>query len=676
LLNIFISYSRDDDDAVSSLARDLRQAGAEIMLDKGFSGGETWWTSVLEQIHACAVFVFALSNKSIQAKHCRAELDYAKTLGLPILPVQIGEIASYRDDPMLASQRIDYRNPQISDAMTLVAALHRCAASHTAPPDPLPEPPPHPYGYLRGFAAEIDSPDELSSSRQSAILRELNEALRQEDDGVRQYLKDLLRALRNRADVTYATYTAAGASLQDAPHETTGTHTMGSQSTAAFPRPDSVPTTTLRIDREPTATLRRVDPAGFDRAPTFHEDVHFTVYRPRVVRPLEWTPLLAFAHLGEPPLGADPIEDPIRQVEERARTILGDRIGIYKPVSQDSTVGLPEDAEITFALDLPGFDVDANYQTFLWINAFHMVQFQVRATPRLNGQMARGRLLIHHGIILLAELQLSIRVDAQAPVGARLDEAPASVRPYRKIFPSYSHADTAVVAEFERYVEALGDRYLRDVRELRSGEVWDARLCDFIKEADVFQLFWSHNAMASRYVEREWRYALSLNRPQFIRPTYWEEPMPRRADVPPAELGRIHFYPLGKKIPVPESAPTAAPASARSLEPALGARPPRSAAPPSRSAPAGPRTQYSPLPPGYLPTPQRAEPPPPQYGQAAGAQYDRPAAPRYDQVAPPQRHSPGSGSRSAGSRSDWLWFCAGAAIVLIVVLIIVVLAMS
>jgi hypothetical protein len=107
------------------------------------------------------------------------------------------------------------------------------------------------------------------------------------------------------------------------------------------------------------------------------------------------------------------------------------------------------------------------------------------------------------------------------------------------------------VAEFERYVEALGDRYLQDVRDRRSGELWNGRLRDFIREADVFQLFWSWNAMESRFVEHEWRYALSLNRPQFVRPTYWEEPMPKGDGVPPPELGRIHFYPLGKTFPSP-----------------------------------------------------------------------------------------------------------------------------
>ena len=129
-------------------------------------------------------------------------------------------------------------------------------------------------------------------------------------------------------------------------------------------------------------------------------------------------------------------------------------------------------------------------------------------------------------------------------------------------FPSYSHRDSAIVEQFERFAEASGDEYLRDVRALRSGEEWDPRLRDFIDEAHVFQLFWSREAMASPNVADEWRYALSLNRPGFIRPTYWEQPMPTSPGLPPKELGRFHFHPFDKAILSPQRLDAAAAISA------------------------------------------------------------------------------------------------------------------
>ena len=76
---------------------------------------------------------------------------------------------------------------------------------------------------------------------------------------------------------------------------------------------------------------------------------------------------------------------------------------------------------------------------------------------------------------------------------------------------------------------------------LRAGEVWDQRLLEIIKQADVFQLFWSWNALSSPLVREEWRQALALNRPHFVRPVYWEEPLPEQAGLPPVELRRLHF---------------------------------------------------------------------------------------------------------------------------------------
>ena len=108
-------------------------------------------------------------------------------------------------------------------------------------------------------------------------------------------------------------------------------------------------------------------------------------------------------------------------------------------------------------------------------------------------------------------------------------EAPPRAEPvqrYRKIFPSYSHRDSAVVESFAVAARALGDQYLQDVLTLRAGERWDARLLELIEDADVFQLFWSSNSMGSPHCRDEWDHALALQRPLFIRPIYWEDPLP------------------------------------------------------------------------------------------------------------------------------------------------------
>ncbi len=147
------------------------------------------------------------------------------------------------------------------------------------------------------------------------------------------------------------------------------------------------------------------------------------------------------------------------------------------------------------------------------------------------------------GVLLIAEVSLNIRV------GCPAEAAPSGLeraRPYRRIFFSYSHCDTAVVEQVEQVLSSLGDEVMRDARALRSGEVWGERIEQMIRDAEIFQLFWSTNSMTSEFVSKEWRYALTLARPNFIRPTYWEQPMPELPDIdlPPAELRRLHFHPL------------------------------------------------------------------------------------------------------------------------------------
>jgi hypothetical protein len=99
---------------------------------------------------------------------------------------------------------------------------------------------------------------------------------------------------------------------------------------------------------------------------------------------------------------------------------------------------------------------------------------------------------------------------------------------------------------FEWIAVATGDEYLRDKTHLRAGEVWSERLRQMIDQANLFQLFWSRNAMKSDFVRAEYEYALALGRAGFIRPTYWEDPLPedRTRGLPPESLKSLHFVRL------------------------------------------------------------------------------------------------------------------------------------
>jgi hypothetical protein len=298
--------------------------------------------------------------------------------------------------------------------------------------------------------------------------------------------------------------------------------------------------------REVRPIPREVLPSP-ERPIVYDEDVQFTVYRPRTVRPEAWHDLLAFAHLSRRMDDAPPDEpDPVEQVRRQAERLLAERADDYHDVTQDSRQAVPREGEITFLPEIPGFEFNPPRRVFRWVESVHSEHFRFRATDAVDGQTARGRLTVFLGGIILADVTLSIRVDHRhVPAPTTPAEVPQAVhaRPYRKIFASYSHKDIEIVRQFELFARTLGDEFLRDGVHLRAGQVWNDQLKRLIHEADIFQLFWSTNAMRSPNVRQEWEYAISLSRDHFIRPTYWEDPLPSSPyeDLPPEVLRRLHF---------------------------------------------------------------------------------------------------------------------------------------
>ena len=214
-MTVFICHSSRDDAAVRMLVQHLQAAHESVWLDQSLIGGEDWWARILNQIRSCQVFVVALSNNCLQSKPCRAELTYAKALGLPVLPVMVGDVDSYRIDPIFTMQSVDYRDPDVTSGLALITALRERAATRTDLPDPLPDPPPIPYEYLQRLGVAIDSPEDLTPTEQSTIISALRRALRDEDDDtVQADIRSLLRALRRRSEVTYANVSEIDALLR------------------------------------------------------------------------------------------------------------------------------------------------------------------------------------------------------------------------------------------------------------------------------------------------------------------------------------------------------------------------------------------------------------------------------------------------------------------------------
>lgn len=194
--------------------------------------------------------------------------------------------------------------------------------------------------------------------------------------------------------------------------------------------------------------------------------------------------------------------------------------------------------EIMIQPELTDFIVNPPRSNMLLLEDWHCCEFRLKSkTSAPVNEPIKGRICFYVGPILIAEIVLSITLVEELPSYVIRFVSEQWASPYRSIFVSYSHRDAVVIDQLEQAYKALGDSYLRDVRLLRSGEKWNPALLKKIEEADIFQLCWSHAARKSKYVKQEWKHALKLERDNFVRPVYWQEPIP----PPPRQLKALHF---------------------------------------------------------------------------------------------------------------------------------------
>lgn len=277
-------------------------------------------------------------------------------------------------------------------------------------------------------------------------------------------------------------------------------------------------------DRAPSSNRR----SGGEEPPT-PAYIRFTVYHPKEIKPQFWFTLLAYVHILEMQ----------STVEADAKRRLEVSHGCR---SATATHGISRGSEIIVSPELPGCRFNPTSVRLLWLEDWHRVEFRLQAQTDLSGfelgKPVNGRLAFYVESVLVAEVPIWTCIsDTVDTIGADAPAGTTSAEPYEAIFVSYSHQDSAVVNRLGRAYKALGMKFLRDVEELRSGEEWNSALLEMIKRANIFQLYWSRAAKHSRNVEAEWRHALEQNRSHFIRPLYWQVPMPE----PPSELARLHF---------------------------------------------------------------------------------------------------------------------------------------
>jgi hypothetical protein len=197
---VFVSYSRESEDAVRSLAADVEALEHTVWFDHDLKGGKEWWDEILAQIRDCKIFLLALSPDSLQSVACTREYGYAADLGKPILPVLIADGVSTNLLPPKLSQLqlVDYRKQDKACVIALTKALGGLPLAASLP-DPLPAPPSAPMSYLGRITEQIESGGTLDLKEQSALVSELRRGLRDPEDA--PDARSLLVRLRKRDDL-------------------------------------------------------------------------------------------------------------------------------------------------------------------------------------------------------------------------------------------------------------------------------------------------------------------------------------------------------------------------------------------------------------------------------------------------------------------------------------------
>jgi serine/threonine protein kinase len=275
------------------------------------------------------------------------------------------------------------------------------------------------------------------------------------------------------------------------------------------------------------------------------DGVQFSVFRPRRIQPGTHYRLLAFAHRERFANAPDPLDEVQRQAQEMLEQASA---GDAEPAIIAGR-GVPHQSALTFVPTAEGIEFMPPRKTIRWREGVRRVEFALRAGAGPGG-LRRGRVSVYLGGLLIGDVPLQLRVSPDAPDSGEVERVSAAA--YRKVYAAYSGGDEVIVAQLTALADAFGDPYLTDLNELRSGEQWSQRLAEMIREADVFQLFWSERAMSSAFVRGEWEYALALGRPEgFIRPVYWQTPRPEAPGLPPAALDRWSFQYIGSDEPPP-----------------------------------------------------------------------------------------------------------------------------
>jgi len=210
--------------------------------------------------------------------------------------------------------------------------------------------------------------------------------------------------------------------------------------------------------------------------------------------------------------------------------------GVTKPVS----ASIERSSVLAIQVYSADLDLPQPVKPLTWNRQEVVEAFDcVLKTSAANQYRASGEAVITLNGLLILSIAFSLKIGKPSKEEARTKLMQTAHRP-RTAFASYASANRVEVL---RSVQGISkgapelDIFV-DVDKVRSGEDWQSKLYACIATSDIMYLFWSKAAAKSKWVKREWRFALREKGMDFIDPFPLDSP---QLAPPPKELGKLHF---------------------------------------------------------------------------------------------------------------------------------------
>lgn len=195
-------------------------------------------------------------------------------------------------------------------------------------------------------------------------------------------------------------------------------------------------------------------------------------------------------------------------------------------------------AKVCIRLSVSHVEVANPDQEFIWNGAWQVIRFDVK----LPADIDTDSLILKFDITVQGFPIIAIRPEiviekrkSEEQEGLTFIEETAP----RSAFASYAKKDRKEVLGRVRSLEIFTDiDVFLDCLSIRPGEQWKESLKNEIQKRDIFWLFWSRNAIASEWVEWEWRTALKSKSITGIQPHPLES---AETAPPPDELSDLQF---------------------------------------------------------------------------------------------------------------------------------------